>query len=769
MSEPIHKLAVIVFTDIVGFTKLTAEDQQKASDLLDTQRNEFGPLVKSYQGKWVKEVGDGLILTFDTVQKAVHCCIKIQEKAKEIDDLNLRIGIHLGEILEKENDIIGDDVNITARIEPFSATGGIAISNKINDALIRESKYKTKYLGKPKLKGVGQTVEVYCIISHGLPETNLSQVSAKLEKENKFLIPAISSFFVLMIGIYYLFFMKPDIASIAVLYMKVSGGKDLSYIEAITEDLIFDLSSSTNGMLKVSEPASVKKYKNNELEFKELGQKLDVKFIFQSSIQPDGDGFNLRCRLVEAKTGEDRFINKWFIESQNLQSIVGVLAENIIDELEVDKKSDMVAKQYDPKAYELYLKSKTLFATSKNTEDTQNSIDMMLEATRIDNNLIGAKLFLGLMYEESRDYENANKLYSRALSQSKTIGDNAIIAEALRKQGKLFRKEKDFDGAIEKFNESLSIAKVMNDKNAMAKTLNSIAILYYRTDRKEEALQNWLEAFRIAEEFDDKLKTSKYLNNLGIWYEADASFSRSIEYYNKSLAIKEELADNRNIGKTLHNLGKVYFEMGDYDNAIEHYNKSISMKNNLNDLVGLNKSLVSKAKSYFFTSDYENAYQEIKEAIALSKDLKRDKLKVEKDRYLGMTYLYQAQYDSSLFYLDKVEKIYGKVPVKAATVMPFIASAYFQKGDIEKAKTELEDFYLIIKENDLRNSDIVLVNWHAYKIFIQMGENKKAKKCLEDAYFEIKSKSKEIKDKDDRRLFMNTVMNKSIMDKWESL
>ena len=91
-------------------------------------------------------------------------------------------------------------------------------------------------------------------------------------------------------------------------------------------------------MLKVSEPASVKKYKNNELEFKELGQKLDVKFIFQSSIQPDGDGFNLRCRLVEAKTGEDRFINKWFIESQNLQSIVGVLAENIIDELEVDKK-----------------------------------------------------------------------------------------------------------------------------------------------------------------------------------------------------------------------------------------------------------------------------------------------------------------------------------------------------------------------------------------------------------------------------------------------
>ena len=202
MTEPIHKLAVIVFTDIVGFTKLTASNQQKASDLLDLQREELLPLVKAYQGKWIKEVGDGLILTFDTVQKAIHCCIKIQEKAKNIEDLNLRIGMHLGEILEKENDIIGDDVNITARIEPFSAPGGIALSNKINDSLIREPEYETKYLGKPKLKGVGQQVEVYCLISHGLPATKLSEVSAKLEKENKFLIPAVSSFIVLLLGVY---------------------------------------------------------------------------------------------------------------------------------------------------------------------------------------------------------------------------------------------------------------------------------------------------------------------------------------------------------------------------------------------------------------------------------------------------------------------------------------------------------------------------------------------------------------------------------------
>ena len=146
-SKDNRKLVAIVFTDVVGFTKLTAKDQSRASDLLDIQREILKPVVQSHDGQWVKEMGDGLILTFSTITKAVDCCIEIQKISKDIQDLNLRIGIHLGEVIEKENDIIGDDVNVASRVEPFSAPGGIAISNKVNDALIRESGYNTKYLG----------------------------------------------------------------------------------------------------------------------------------------------------------------------------------------------------------------------------------------------------------------------------------------------------------------------------------------------------------------------------------------------------------------------------------------------------------------------------------------------------------------------------------------------------------------------------------------------------------------------------------------------
>ena len=133
------------------------------------------PIVENHNGQWVKEIGDGLLLTFNTVIDAVNCSIKFQDITKNIESLNLRIGIHQGEIIAQENDVLGDDVNIASRIEPFSAKGGIAISNKVNDAIIREKEFETKYIGKPKLKGVSQSVEVFCIVSHQLPKTDLSK------------------------------------------------------------------------------------------------------------------------------------------------------------------------------------------------------------------------------------------------------------------------------------------------------------------------------------------------------------------------------------------------------------------------------------------------------------------------------------------------------------------------------------------------------------------------------------------------------------------
>ena len=162
------KLKAIVFTDIVDFTKLSAEDEQHALNLIDKQREIVKPIVEKHNGEWLKEIGDGLLFSFDSSLDAVNCSIEIQQSLKDIADFKIRIGIHQGDIFIKDGDVFGDDVNIASRVEGFSPVGGIAISDKISKDIAGVKNIKVIFMGHKKIKGVGQDTRIYCIKANGL-------------------------------------------------------------------------------------------------------------------------------------------------------------------------------------------------------------------------------------------------------------------------------------------------------------------------------------------------------------------------------------------------------------------------------------------------------------------------------------------------------------------------------------------------------------------------------------------------------------------------
>ena len=180
-----RKLAAIMFTDIAGYTALSSTNETKALKLLDKQEEILTPIIEEFNGTLHNRIGDGLLFTFPTVTDAIKCGIKIQKKTKEVEDLNLRIGIHEGEIAIKNGDVLGDDVNVASRIDPFAAEGGIVISGKVQQNISSLPEFKTKFISEPLLKGVNQDVKIFCIVSHGLPETDITKVTAKLEKDVK--------------------------------------------------------------------------------------------------------------------------------------------------------------------------------------------------------------------------------------------------------------------------------------------------------------------------------------------------------------------------------------------------------------------------------------------------------------------------------------------------------------------------------------------------------------------------------------------------------
>jgi class 3 adenylate cyclase/TolB-like protein len=450
MPESKRKLAAIVFTDIVGFTKLTADDQSKASNLLKQQRELLKPFVESFNGSWVKEIGDGLLLIFDTVTDAVKCSIKIQEETKKVDDLDLRIGIHQGEILLEENDVIGDDVNVAARIEPFAASGGIAITNKVHDAIIREKEFETKYLGKPKLKGVGQKVEVYCITSHGLPETDLSKVSAKMERKGiQWNIFSVTGAFLTVIGV--LFWINisflgigiadtPDVPSIAILPLDNKGvEEDEFYTYGISSDLISDVASA--GLIRVASLNRIEEL--GDISINNMARQLDVRYIAEGALWKRDSIFQLSMELYDTKSEKVIWSERWQKSWSDFPSIGDVLSENILEILKVQQRSGAQKIALNPDAYEFYLKGKHKYEKREYSEEIDIARGLLKKALELDNNLIAAHILLGEAYQSKGDWDKVLEIYSSALKKSEELGDKMWMGRSIRKIGNTFYAKRD--------------------------------------------------------------------------------------------------------------------------------------------------------------------------------------------------------------------------------------------------------------------------------------------------------------------------------------
>jgi len=188
MSETRRQLAAIMFTDIVGYTALMGKDSQKALELVRINKELQKPLVEKYNGKWLKEMGDGAMAQFSTVLDAINCSIDIQESARAKLDAKLRIGIHLGDVTVEEDDVYGDGVNVASRLESIADAGGIYISESIEKAIQGQTDVQAKYLGEVKLKNVAYGVRTYALQGVGLPVPELKaekQISGRFLAESQ--------------------------------------------------------------------------------------------------------------------------------------------------------------------------------------------------------------------------------------------------------------------------------------------------------------------------------------------------------------------------------------------------------------------------------------------------------------------------------------------------------------------------------------------------------------------------------------------------------
>jgi class 3 adenylate cyclase len=165
------KLAAIIFTDMVGYSALAQRDEGLALELLEEHRALLRPAFLKHQGQEVKTIGDDFLVEFASAVAAVNCAVELQEALARRNlgvtanrQFQVRIGIHLGDVVHRGDDIVGDGVNIAARVEPLADSGGIAITKQVFDQVYSKIPEILVSIGKVKLKHIQRPMELYRIV-----------------------------------------------------------------------------------------------------------------------------------------------------------------------------------------------------------------------------------------------------------------------------------------------------------------------------------------------------------------------------------------------------------------------------------------------------------------------------------------------------------------------------------------------------------------------------------------------------------------------------
>ncbi|MBS1262628.1 MAG: pH-sensitive adenylate cyclase [Calditrichaeota bacterium] len=320
-----NRLTAIMFSDIVGFTRKMGEDEARMLRLLNDHNAIVEGAVGNHDGEIIKRMGDAFLVSFDSALNAVLCAVDIQQahadynRDKPLEDqVQVRIGIHLGDIVIREDDVFGDGVNVASRVEPLAHPGGICITRSVYDIVKRRMEIKAVELGPQQLKNVNEAVEVFHLLSDtvGLKELRRTKQWKKRRSPARYVL-LLAIVLVLVFAVWRQFLSGSDGVSefvqqlqrveisenrVAVLPLRnLTGSEDRQYIcEGIAEELIFRLSGT--GELYAYPLSEVLAISENNRTAEGIRRALGVKYLVQGSVQEKRDSLLVVLDVINTET-----------------------------------------------------------------------------------------------------------------------------------------------------------------------------------------------------------------------------------------------------------------------------------------------------------------------------------------------------------------------------------------------------------------------------------------------------------------------------------
>ena len=550
-----RRLAAIVFCDMVGYSLLMEESETQALQLLGEYRQIADKTIQEYSGEIVDTIGDGLFAAFGSAVEAVRAALAIQKELAARNrreggrqPLLLRIGIHLGDLLQEAERLFGSGVNVASRIQLLASPGGIYVSGEIYQQVRNQKGLSFRDLGERQLRNIKEPVRIYDLVpSEGEVESKHPEAPTGLR------------------------------AAVAVLpFQNMSPDPENEYFsDGMTEEILTRLSKIRE--LKVASRSTVFRYKGKGIDPRDVGRELGVGSVLEGSVRKLGNRLRITAQLINAvdgfhlwSEGYDRNLDDVFkIQDEVSESIAQALRVNLT---EAERVQLSAVPTRSIEAYDYYSRGRHLFY-QYTRGGHRAAIEMYLKALELDPNYALAYAGLAVCYAflivRGWD-ENPIWLDKAEEAALKALGIDQGLPEAHFALGYVYEMKEDWD----KEEGAMRRVLLLNPNHAHAH--DSLGDVYYHRDQLEEAIAEYQTALRL-DPFHPRAPIQ-----LAATYEKAGQYRAAIAQLQRTSEILPDF------DWTWIYLGDLHSSRGNYDLALQAYQRALVIDPaNVDSKVGL--------------------------------------------------------------------------------------------------------------------------------------------------------------------------------------
>jgi adenylate cyclase len=410
-----RKIAAILVADVVGYSRLAGADEDRTLSRLRGLRSDLiDPAIDAHHGRIVKRTGDGSLIEFRSVVGAVRCAIEVQQGLIERNAglpperrIEFRVGIHLGDVVEEaDGDLMGDGVNIAARLESIAKPGGICLSEQAYWQVKGRLDLAVTDLGATQLKNIAEPIRVYSLEVGKLAQAKATKPGVS-KRPSAMLAAGIVAFIAIASGIGYFLIAnrtatvvptaaipaEPARLSIVVLpFTNLSNDPNQDYFaDGITENLTTELSRIRNSFVIARNTAF--SFKGKNVDARDIGRQLGVRYVLEGSVQRDQNRVRVNAQLIDAGSGAHLWADRFEEDVADLfklqDQVVARLANSLGYEL-VQTEAEKDARSKSPDAIDLAMRGWALVwqeQLQSRTKENNNAAQALFEqALKIDPN-----------------------------------------------------------------------------------------------------------------------------------------------------------------------------------------------------------------------------------------------------------------------------------------------------------------------------------------------------------------------------------------------